>query len=179
MPYVRSMPRWSGRSQVWTTGFGVGRFIPMIHYTMNTGHAADSPRSGVGHEAVATLAPLLKRGGGAIPGCAPFRFTTTQDDGAAVFTVWRGQEPLVTCGLAWTDADAGIWRVLEELYLELTDKHPRMMAPAQIPEKPGALPWLGVVLLPALLNQRPADVGWLGDFERSLAWTILHDQGVD
>jgi hypothetical protein len=49
------------------------------------------------------------------------------------------------------------------------------MSPAREATKPKTLPWLAVVLLPSLLNQRRDDIGWLGDFERCMAWTIIAD----
>ena len=145
----------------------------MIHYTLNTGHAVASPRSGVGPEAIAALQPLTEHGG-AIPGCAPFQVTVDSGPGAAVFTIWRGAEPVATCGLAWTaEGEAESWPAIEKLYLDLSDRDPQLLAPAKEASKPASLPWLAVVLLPSLLNQSRGDVGWLGDFERCMAWTIL------
>ena len=145
----------------------------MTHYTLNTGHAVVSPRSGVSREAIEALQPLADHGG-AIPGCAPFRVAIDHGAGSAVFTIWRGAEPIVTSALAWTaEGEAEAWPAVEELYLTLSDRNPELLAPAKEASKPGSLPWLAVVLLPSLLNQSRDDVGWLGDFERCMAWTIL------
>ena len=145
----------------------------MIHYTLNTGHAVASPRSGVCREAIEALQPLAEHGG-PIPGCAPFRVTVAHGTGSAVFTVWRGAEPVVTCGLAWTtEGEAEAWPAIEKLYLDLSDHDPELLAPAKEAEQPASLPWLAVVVLPFILNQSRDDVGWLGDFERCMAWTIL------
>ena len=93
-----------------------------------------------------------------------------------MFTVWRGAEPVVTCGLAWTtEGEAEAWPAVEKLYLDLSDRNPELLAPAKEASKPESLPWLAVVLLPSLLNQSRDDVGWLGDFERCMAWTILEE----
>jgi hypothetical protein len=147
----------------------------VVHYTLNTGHAVASPRSGVSQEAIQALQPLSDRGG-PIPGCAPFRVEVTRGAGSAVFTVWRGQEPVVTCGLAWTVAgEAEAWPAIEKLYLDLSDSRPELLAPAKEASKPASLPWLAVVLLQSLLTQSRNDVSWLGDFERCLAWTILSE----
>ena len=149
---------------------------PVIHYTVNTGHAVASPRSGVSREAIEALQPLAEHGG-AIPGCVPFRVVVDQGAGSAMFTVWRGAEPVVTCCLAWTEeGEAEAWPAVEKLYLDLSDRHPQLLAPAKEASNPASLPWLAVVLLPPLLNQSRDDVGWLGDFERCLAWTILAGQ---
>jgi hypothetical protein len=149
----------------------------VIHYTLNTGHAVASPRSGVRQEAIEALQPLAEYGG-AIPGCAPFRVTVAHGTGSAVFTIWRGAEPVVTCTLAWTaEGEAEAWPAIEKLYLDLSDRSPQLLAPAKEASKPESLPWLAVVLLPSLLNQSRDDVGWLGDFERCMAWTILTPDG--
>jgi hypothetical protein len=145
----------------------------VTHYTLNTGHTVASPRSGFSREAIEALQPLAEHGG-AIPGCAPFRVTVDRDAGSAVFTVWRGAEPVVTCVLAWTaEGEAEAWPAIEKVYLDLSDRFPQLLAPAKEASKPEALPWLAVVLLPSLLNQSRDDVGWLGDFELCMAWTIL------
>ena len=148
----------------------------MIHYTLNTGHAVASPRSGVGPEAIEALQPLAEHGG-AIPGCAPFRVTITHGTGSAVFTVWRAADPVVTCGLAWTmEGEAEAWPAIEKLYLDLSDSRPELVAPGKEAEKPASLPWLAVVVLPFIVNQVREDVSWLGDFERCMARTILAGQ---
>jgi hypothetical protein len=145
----------------------------VTHYTLNTGHAVASPRSGVSQESIVALQPLAEHGG-AIPGCAPFRVTVDHGAESAVFTVWRGAEPVVTCGLARSaEGEAEGWPAIEKVYLDLSDHYPQLLAPAKEANKPPSLPWLAVVLLPSLLNQSRDDIGWLGDFERCLAWTIL------
>ena len=94
--------------------------------------------------------------------------------GCSVFTVWRGREPLVTCGLAWTpEGAAEAWPAIEELYLQISDRAPQLMAATKVAEQPNALPWLAVVILPPIHTLRREDIGWLGDFERCLAWAIL------
>jgi hypothetical protein len=145
----------------------------VTHYTLNTADTGELPRLAIDPEAITVLQPLIDQGG-PIPGCAPFRVTVTQASGAAVFTVWRAAEPIVTCALAWTvEGEAEAWPAIEEVYLDLSDRFPQLPVPAKEANKPASLPWLAVVLLPSLLNQSRDDVGWLGDFERCLAWTIL------
>ena len=137
------------------------------------GLAVDSPRSDVGWEAIEVLQPLIDHGG-PIPGRAPFRVNVAHGAGSAVFTVWRATKPIVNCALAWTvKGEAEVWPAIERLYLNVSDKHPELAAPGKHAEKPAALPWLAVVALPYIVNQRLDDVYWLGDFERSMAWTIL------
>jgi hypothetical protein len=148
----------------------------VIHYTLNTGHSVEQPRSAIGPEAIEALHPLAEHGG-AIPGCAPFRVTVTQGPGSAVFTVWRGKEPIITCALAWTaEGEAEAWPAIEKLYLDLSDCHPQLLAPAREASKPASLPWLAVVVMPFITNQIREDVSWFGDFERCMAWTILEER---
>ncbi len=45
---------------------------------------------------MAALQPLTEHGG-LIPGCAPFRMTVDSGPEAAVFTIWRGAEPVTAC----------------------------------------------------------------------------------
>ena len=148
----------------------------MTHYTLNTGHSVEQPRSAIGPEAIEALRPLAEHGG-AIPGCAPFRVTVDHGTGSAVFTVWRAAEPIVTCALAWTpEGEAEAWPAIEKLYLDLSDSRPELVAPGKEEEKPASLPWLAVVVLPFIVNQVREDISWLGDFERCLGVAILEDQ---
>ena len=124
----------------------------MTHYTLNTGDSVRQPRSCVGAQAMAALASLVDSGG-PIPGCAPFRVAVDHGTGSVVFTVWRGQEPVITCGLAWTaEGEAEAWPAMEKLYLDLSDSNPQLLAPAKEASKPASLPWLAVVLLASLVN---------------------------
>jgi len=148
----------------------------VIQYTLNTGHSVDQPRSAVSTEAIEVLRPLLD-GGGAIPGLAPFKVSVTPGDGSAVFTVWRGHEPIVTCAVAWTaEGEAQAWPAIESAYFRVSDQLPQLMAPGEAAEKPDLLPWLAVVIWPAILSQARNDVAWLGDFERCMGWTILEER---
>jgi hypothetical protein len=149
--------------------------IRLIHYTLNTGQTVESPRSAVGEAGIEALRPLVE-GGGHVPGCSPFRVKMDRGEGSAVFTVWREQEPIATCGLAWSvEGAAQVWPAIEQVYLDLADRHPQLMAPGQASQKPEVLPWLAVVLLPGMLAQTFDDIGWLEDFERCMAWAILTD----
>ncbi len=145
----------------------------MTHYTLNTGSAVDSPRTAVDTLVVGALRGLVDEGG-PIPTNLPFRVKVFHGPGSALFTVWRGAEPLVTCGLAWTgEGEREAWPAIEKLYFDLTDKSPNLLGPAKAAEKPASLPWLAAVLLPSLRNQRLEDLAWLGDFEPCMAWAIL------
>jgi hypothetical protein len=145
----------------------------MTHISLNTGDASDQPRSSVSDAAIDALLPMVAAGGGIIPQCAPYAVHITREDGCAVFSVHRGDEVLVLCGVAWEqEPAAGLWRTLEVVYHQLLDR-PGAIAAQASPEMPSTVPWLGVVLLPSLALTARSDVGWLGDFERCLAWTII------
>jgi hypothetical protein len=150
----------------------------LVHLTLNTGHSASQPAESIGAVVVEILRPMVKAGGGPIPGFAPFRVTITRTDGGAMFTVWRGQEPVITAGLAWAEAGQDeVWCEVEALYLRLSDTAPGLMAASAMPDRPRSLPWLGVVLLPQMLKQRHTEIFWLGEFERLLAWVIMKEGG--
>jgi len=144
----------------------------MTHYTVNTGHSNQSPRSGISQAAIEVLKPIMERGG-PIPNCSPFRTTITRRRlyGVHHLASQRADSNLLD-GMT-TEGEAEAWPAIEKLYLDLSDKRPELVAPGKVAEKPGSLPWLAVVLLPFIVNQRREDMGWLGDFERCMAWTIL------
>jgi len=130
--------------------------VRVQHVTLMTGdcvlHRLDVLDAG----AVAACARLLP-GGGQVPGFAAFRVEIH----GPVFTIFRGREPLVMCGIGRGEDDT--WRslvALQECFAPVT---------AVVP---GGL-WLAVVLLPHLMALAQADVMWLGDFERCLAAALL------
>jgi len=151
----------------------------MIHLTLNTNHATRQRVDDISPEAISACRPLVKAGGGPIPGVSPWRVQITPGNGCAVWSISRGTQPdAVLCGLAWTSEGAAqVWPALERLLHDTGDAMARagVLADslAHSPEMPGELPWLGVVILPALALSAQSDVSWLGDFERCLAFTIL------
>ena len=40
---------------------------------------------------------------------------------------------------------------------------------------PASLPWLAVLLTPSIITLPKASILALGDFERCLAWALIHD----
>jgi len=131
----------------------------------------------VSDHAIAALRLLVDAGGGPLPGFAPWRVVIARGDGCATFDVRRGQDSAVLCAVAWTaEGAAEAWSALEKVYLDISDA----LAPVapesvlQMPACPESLPWLSVIILPAgLMLTSREDLGWLGDFERCLAWTII------
>jgi hypothetical protein len=144
----------------------------MLHLTLNTGHAARYEGT-TPPEQLAAVRPLL-RGGGNIPGRAPFRVETGALPGGMSFSIHRGADPITLNVLVWTaEAAAEAWPLLEQTYLGLADQHPGLMAATACPEMPAELPWLATVLLPALTVQRPEELRWIGAFERIFAEATL------
>lgn len=149
----------------------------MTHLTLNTGDAVDQPRSEVTDAAIDALRPLVRAGGGQIPHCAPYAVQIAREPGASVFDIRRGADPIVICALCTREEEsARLWSVIEGLYLRIADAAPQLIAAQAAPDMPSGVPWLAVVILPAIALTARDDIGWLGDFERCLAWTILETE---
>lgn len=130
----------------------------LSHITLTTGHLTTHRLDVLDAGAVAVCRSLLPSGG-PIPAFPAFRVQIT----GPMFTIWRGQEPLVSCGIGKGRDDT--WTGLCDL-----DSKFRSMLGATVPHPPApAGPWLAVALLPPLLALTQSDIGWLGDFERCLA----------
>jgi hypothetical protein len=143
----------------------------LTHLTLTTGHRRDSPRHEVGEAALAAVRPLLRHGGGPIPGCPGYRVVLTREGLDAVFTVYNGRgHPLVTCGLA-RERPQDVWDALVQIMDPAWSRGPR--AP-----RPEGTPWLGVVLLPTGLTTARAALSWMADFERVLAWALIEDDAT-
>jgi hypothetical protein len=144
------------------------------HLTLNTGHLRSSPRSEVGVAALTALRPLVRAGGGLLPGLADFRVEIAHYDkaGAALWTVSRGPEPLATSACGWVGGPASaVWAQLEASYLKLTDTAVGRDVGAAFAPEP-SLPWLATLLWPSIVVY-PASAPWLADFNRCLAWTLI------
>ena len=111
----------------------------MIHYTLNTGDTIHLARSKVRAEVLTALRPL--RDGGPISGVPSSRVTVTHRQGCVIFTIWRGRESICTSAVAWTeDGKVEAWRVIEDLYLWISKKHPELKAPGAMTTMPRTLP---------------------------------------
>ena len=152
------------------------RMKSLLHLTLNTGDCFEQVRGDVNDDALAALTPLISRRGGLLP--APFGAFRVEineqiDSAGLLFSVIRGADSIVTCGLCWDIRGAGlIWGVVNGLYLHLVAAIEA--APAHAAMIPGRVPWLAVVLLPGVAAQRNEDISWLGDFERCMAFAILN-----
>lgn len=151
----------------------------LAHLTLNTGHTRPSPRAEVGDGTIAMLRPLVDAGGGILPvPFAMYRLTVVVDDGepdCAIFTVQRADNdlPLVTCFCHWGPGDgARFWAVVGTQLDTIRQGFPRGALPDRLPRRPRASPWLAVLVWPTALRD-PEALGWLGDFERCVAWALI------
>lgn len=132
------------------------------HITLTTCHLTTHRLDVLDAGAVAVCRSLLPAGG-SVPGFPAFRVEIH----GPLFTIWRGREPLVSCGIG-RGADA-TWSSLCGLDSQFRS---RLGATAPHPPAPAG-PWLAVALLPTLLNLTQSDVTWLGDFERCLGAAMM------
>lgn len=148
----------------------------MTHLTLNTGDSHDVPALKASPEVVRIMRPLINGGnlGIVAPICSAFRVEVTRTPGAAVFTVYRGREPIVMNMVAWEAAAAeGAWKPIEKQYLDLSDQWPQLMAAKAAPEMPESVPWLTTLILPGMMHLIREDVSWLADFEQCMACMLM------
>lgn len=141
------------------------------HITLTTGHVANHGRAVVSDAALAVVVPWLAEALTSleplpIPGVTgDFAALALQQAGALVVTVYGPQpdigrrEPLASFGVAVRSRQAG------KLWDMLMQTQPGVIRGLQ----PPGVPWCAVVPYPALLAHGDA-LGWLGDFERCVAW---------
>lgn len=108
-------------------------------------------------DAVAACAKLLPRGG-LVPAFPAYRVEIH----GPVFTIWRGRDPLVTCGVGQGE---------DETWLTLWEMQARFSSVQHGEAPPGW--WLAVVILPGLIMMPREDIFWLADFERCLAAAMI------
>ena len=133
---------------------------------LNTGHVMHAERVDIDDASLTTLAPVVHRGGPLPAPFAALRVSVTHVRGGAVFTVWRRDEMLMTCGVAFTGEGASeVWPALAGICAEI--------APDSAPREPAAQPWLGVVLLPHIVTTTPEEIARLGDFMPHFAFAII------
>ena len=142
----------------------------MIHYTLNTGHSRRSPRSEVAYATIAALDPLLSQGRHPLPIPGAYEAEVTPDGNGVMVTVWSGDFPLATFGVAPDDESAvTLWPEIERLYLQLTDQAIMRSADFEPPRRPSRTPWISAIVIGA----DPEAAYWIGDFERCFAWAWL------
>lgn len=152
----------------------------LIHITLTTGDSRKSPRSEVGDDTLALVAPWLAEilsSGDQRPlpaqELAHFSASATVQDGGLVCTLWApagphhpgraapGRLPMVTFGVAQRSRQgADLWALLVAQFGAV----PGIRKPAE--------PWCGVVVHEAAGAYR-GDLHWVGDFERCVAWAWI------
>ena len=145
------------------------------HVTLDSGHARRSARSEVDDEIVGALAAGLDRAIATkarepIPGWAPFSYNVTAKAGAAMVTLWREGDPVVTFGIAADGKDSPkLWRLLQK---GGAGKH------ATTPDRPPAAPWIGARMEIGAARTPPLDLLLIEDFERCLAANARADRAI-
>jgi hypothetical protein len=95
------------------------------------------------------------------------------------FDLRRGNNPAVLCAVAKAGCEASeLWDGLEKLYFSFSEQFPEFAQDGMnaYPEKPDSGPWLATLLFPGIASAAPADIGWMADFERCLAWALLESE---
>jgi hypothetical protein len=86
-------------------------------------------------------------------------------------TIFEGEAPLVTIGIAADDRDAEVvWPALESLYLNLTDRSPVAGIDWRASHRPDRTPWIASVIVGEM---NPGFASTIADLERCLAWTFV------
>jgi len=142
----------------------------MLHYTFNTGHVRNSPRSEVGDDTIEFMARFVEPGEFALPDMFPgWRIKTTIDGLALISTLFFEKAPTLTIGVALDTYSADMsWPLLESLYHNITELPNNRSADFSASKRPEPTPWCAVVLIDALAAEP-----WMGDFERCLAWAWI------
>lgn len=141
------------------------------HVTLTTGHVRRSPRHEVGDDVVAMLGRWIESAlaGEEVPMRGYGTVITAQRRGKCLIVDVMDDTPartlLATIGVAaHSKCGSALWRDLhaEARALLVTD-----------PEHPPAEPWVAARLHSGLLLGGHEALGWLGDFERCIAWAWI------
>ena len=144
----------------------------MIHLTLNAGQWRLSPRWEICDDVLPMVADLLEPGKYQLPRFGESTRLAVQNRSRGwLGTVYDGEAPLVTFGVAANDQDADVvWPVLESLYLFVTDRPPFASADWRSPRRPVSTPWVASVLVGAM---SPGLAIAIAEFERCLAWAFI------
>lgn len=141
------------------------------HITLTTGHVRDSFAGEVSPAAVDVCKDLIRQMNACkrprIPGFESFSVSGVSHGRCFVATVWSGNEPIVTIGIAThSRCGAEVWRALH--------KSTTMPCATNVDSCPSE-PWCAARLEPLFLWY-PDAMQWVGDFERCLAWAFVEIQ---
>jgi len=145
----------------------------MIHLTLNTGHTRESPRHDVRDDLLPLARPLLEPGEHELRWFSPVvRMVVPIHTVGWLGTIFDGETPLVTIGIAADDRDAQVvWPALESLYLNLTDRSPVAGIDWRASHRPDRTPWIASVIVGAM---SPGLASTIADLERCLAWAFVN-----
>lgn len=158
------------------------------HITLNSGHSRQSARSEIRDDIITLVSDLITRALAGekppLPQLANYYLTGTRDEGALVVTVWRNatpkgqlpqRVPIATIGVAIKDGDKALelWHTLH-----LSHKSQEMPLATAKRKLPPAAPWCAARLDPGV-TLFPDTAGWMGDFERCLAWAWVEMVGKE
>lgn len=139
----------------------------LYHVTLQTGHSRKSYRSEVSDEAIAFCRDLLNKmqSGERVEIPPGGYFCSARISGhCATFSVFAGTTLLLAFGVVEHErCGAELWRGLHNV---------EGLPATTDPESQPRAPWIGVALAEGL-TMYPQTSGWLGDFERVLAWSFL------
>lgn len=140
------------------------------HVTLTTGHVRRSSGDEVGDAVIASLhdfiAAMITGGRPAIPNFPGYTMTGTGEGKCLLGTVWRGDAPVVTIGIAGrSTCGAKLWQILHQT---LAAMPPLATAGQPCPPEP----WCAARLEVGGILDHEA-MTWVGDFERCLAWAWL------
>lgn len=139
----------------------------MLHYTLNTGHTRESPRSEVRDDVIKSLQGLLAPGEHTALLPAGYRLVVPVVSLGYFATVYQGQRPLCSLAVAKTEAEAeSLWPDVERHYHSLTELPGIRAADFALAQQPAETPWVTGVVIWGTANE----LFWIADFERCLAW---------
>jgi len=153
--------------------------VPILaHVTLDTGDIHPSPRCAAREHSVALLraslarAPLSSGTLTPVPCRDGYAFLATVERAGLLVTLVRvtphGPAPVVTFGVAIDDGYGDLWALLHRQGGRRGGFEPRTE-----PGDPPRPPWLAVRMEAMAPSIPPADLLWLADFERTLAWAWL------
>lgn len=139
----------------------------MLHYTLNTGRVRALPRSELRDDVVDSMLHLLFPGKHELP-VPGFNSLAHINRTSLLVQVFSDDLPAVTFGVAPDDAAAAYtWPCLEKGYLDLGDLPGFRTNDLAASRKPAHTPWCAEMLV----FVAPAEVEWISEMARHMAWT--------
>jgi hypothetical protein len=150
----------------------------LAHVTLDTAHTHRSLRAEAREDSIALLRASLSRALSSSGTLAPVPYrdgyaylATVERAGLLVTLVRRtlgSPSPIVTFGVAVDDSYADLWALLHRK----REGMPGAVHQTE-PSDPPPPPWLAVRLEVGATSVPPADLLWMADFERTMAWAWL------